>query len=604
MSDRSIFQELSSSLNEKERNELLKKILKSLSLTNEIQEQVYAKQITLEDRNVKLSEELKLLDPITRFWYWLVSKVTGRSRRTILLNNKVKSLKNTIRHRAKNITGFETRNLTPEFANKIFELYMVSVPLKKLYTILWEQKNSFQVIFRHLLDLRIPDKISELEHLITKDEMIAIYDQTGAKTEIKVSIDARLREYIDSIPDMIYHEVEGSILPLYYLKDLVQFPFMSFFKLFHFTPDQDTDPDKLFFKNASAMVALEFLEKLYIALYSVQKIPHPIPINEDLMIYLAVLTDLQPTEMGKMPTTPEWENINIGEDLRDKADKIYKDMNTLVEMVKNRFKNFPLTEIIRYFRKDPYYQLIYYPPKLKLKDFYESSLRIKILKDFDLIFPTIRRAYIDGQIEKLFKGKKMINFLHYREYKSIDYQKLGLPFFTHTLSVKILFNYFRHFYFDWIQEAVQMIGRGILSQNRLTLERLLTYAAAVEDISDKIRAFDESLNPDAEDGKLFQKLRFSLAQDPTHQRMYRNLVMQKEKLVTSIIDRGVDSLQGIEKVFSEITTSPSPVIRTQLENHFIINGRPKNLRAILSSRLEHLKIFRELMYQIIKYEEN
>ena len=88
-----------------------------------------------------------------------------------------------------------------------------------------------------------------------------------------------------------------------------------------------------------------------------------------------------------------------------------------------------------------------------------------------------------------------------------------------------------------MQEIVRILERNVLDQNRITRDLLLSHAANLEDLEDKIKQFDYSLSPDSEDGKLFQRLRFSLAGDPSHQRMYRTLVVQKDREVKTLLDR-------------------------------------------------------------------
>jgi hypothetical protein len=185
---------------------------------------------------------------------------------------------------------------------------------------------------------------------------------------------------------------------------------------------------------------------------------------------------------------------------------------------------------------------------------------------------------------------------------SLDYNKLGIPTFAYTKSINLLYNFIRIVYRRQIQELVQILSQGILRQNRITLNRLLVHVATLEDLETKIRALDESLSPDEEDGKLFNRIRYTLASDATHQRLYRSLINQKDNEVKSLIERGKEALLGLKKMFDEFLSSPMESFRQKLQAYHYIDGRSQTLLEVLRDRTEKIDKFQNLLYEISRIE--
>jgi len=263
----------------------------------------------------------------------------------------------------------------------------------------------------------------------------------------------------------------------------------------------------------------------------------------------------------------------------------------------------PLADLIRYFAKDPYYKLMLTVPHLYLKDFFVSELKIRFLHELDTYIPEIRKRYIKGEIEKLFKNRGFINFQNYREYTSVDFRKLGLPTFAHIQSLGVLYNYIRYYYREFHQEAVKILEKGVLNQNRIAKDRLTMYSGGFEDIQEKIKAFDFSLSSDSDDGKLFQKLRFSIATDASLQKTYQSLILQKDKQAKSLLTRGSECVAGLRKVFADVLSATGDDVAAQLKTNFFLDTKMQPLSSILKNRVEHLDSFDMLLRQLMKIEQ-
>ena len=578
MSD--VFHELSQSLGDEERKALLKRISESLNFRNDVDENIYHKDPDREERKRLIAQDIARLGWFQRFLLWLRQSFNGKTRSTVFTEQKLASLRRYIARKVPGYIGFDTQVFYPRFANRIFELFKEILPLREHFGTLWTQRELFEAILTSLIESKLDGPKYRVDDLISTEEMVEIYAEMETRAAIRHEVASRLESYTDALEDAIFDDLQEAVLPVYYLKELVMFPYHSLFQLFHYVKPEDPEKSEPYFKNASANLAMELIERLYYAVYVLTKIDEKNEINE------ALIGDLFRSE-----------------DEEDSSGQILTAIRQSIKLGRRFYKDIPLSDIIRYFRKDPYYQLIFYMPSMNLKDFYLSVLKIRLISNVDEVFPAVRDLYIEREVAKFFHDKRYINFQHYRMYNSIDYKQIGLPFFVHTRSINLVYNYLRSYYSEQLQEIVHILERSVIDQNRITRDRLLTHAANIEDLEDKISQFDMSLSTDSEDGKLFNRLRLTLAGDPTHQKMFRTLVVQKDREVKNLLERSHESLGGLSKVFQEVLMSRSDNARIQLRSHYMINNKPYTLEYLLGFWSDHIDQFLKLFNQVLRIEK-
>ncbi|ORC31884.1 hypothetical protein B4O97_16610 [Marispirochaeta aestuarii] len=580
MSD--VFHELSRSLGDEERKALLKRISDSLNYRTDAEDNIYHKDPNREERKKLIEKEVAALNWLQRFFLWMRMTFSGKPLNQVVSENKLRSIQRRVNRKVPGFAGFDTQVLYPAFALKVFELFKAVLPLREPFKRFWSEGEHFQAILAAVIEERLGEPRQKVEDLITTDEMVEIYSRKGTRAAVRSEFISRLQSYTDTLGDDIFHNLEEEILPVYYIKELVSFPFHSFFEMFHYVPPRDPGESAPFFKTASANLSLDLIERLYYAVYIISKADDKGELNVNLLRRLF---------------------SNEDQDDVYSEEQIIQGIKDVIKLGKSFYNDVPLADIIRFFRKDPYYQLIFYMPTMNLKDFYLSILKIRLLSDLDEVFDKVRDTYIERETAKFFKEKRYFNFPYYRVYMSIDYKAADLPFFIHTRSVSLVYNYLKIFYREYMQEIVRILERNVLDQNRITRDLLLSHAANLEDLEDKIKQFDYSLSPDSEDGKLFQRLRFSLAGDPSHQRMYRTLVVQKDREVKTLLDRSHESLEGLSKIFQELILTRSDSIRIQLKSHFLLNGKSTSLESALKHWTRHINDFLILFNQVLRIEK-
>lgn len=577
------FLELSRDLSDGDRTDLLKKINQSLNINEEDDNSIFEKEMDNDEKTALIHEELNTLPLLIRFFLWFRSKLSGKSEKDLYLTGKISRLKRKIRHQSSNLTGFETRNLTPQFAEQVFNLYSHSMSLRTLFKKLWIEPDVSKAFFLNIVEGCLQNTIEEPTDLMAFDEFVEIFGVNGRKTDVNRQLLNKLDEYISKIDNNVFIDLEIEMKPFYYLKDLILFPYVQFFQQFGYTPINNTANEIVNFKNASAVLCLEDLEKLYCALYTVSKLDKRINLNKKLIKQLIILDESEYPDDGK-----ETETSGIMDYL-----------SNIIE-ISHKFSNkVPLADLIRYFKKNPYLKIMYYLPKIDLKEFYRNTLHMKLIDKIDQMFPEIQKRYIALETDRIFKGQRFSGFQHYRRYSSIDYDKLGVSAFSQIKALELVYNYLACFFRGYIQETIQLLERGILSQNRLIKDSMLQYATVIEDTVGNIKVFDESLAPDSEDGKLFNKFRFSMAKDPIQEKMYRKIVLQKDKQAKSLSETGIESISGIKRVFTEILNSKNHVIVEQLDQHYFINNAPTILKEVLNEQIGHIHQFEHLYHHII-----
>ncbi len=591
MVEKTKLEELSSELPEEERKELLNKIVKRMKV--EEKEEIVHVELQEEERQKLITEEIEHLSWWYKFLLWLRSFFTGKDKREAYLELKLAYLKRKINQVTPGLTGFETRNLTPKFAKALYDVYVKAYPLFSFFRVFSKDKKFRHSAFSFIVENKYEKTKKGLDDLITLDEMEEIYASTNFEEEIKKEVLKRLNLYLKSIPDSFFKELEESITALTYLEKFIFFPFKTFFQYFHYNLGDSIESKSPFFENAPVMLILDLLEKLYYSVYLVTRIPDDFVLNRDI---------LRAYEFYRRDLEFSATDINA-EDIDKTIDTMEKQIRDLIEAIKNFYKKIPLLYLIRYFRKDPYYRLMFNLPKLYIKALYAANLKEKLLQDLKAKLLEIKIRVIDRRIRELFKERKLLELFYYTENPNFDYRKLGLPYFKHIKSLTLLYNYLNGIYKGYIQEAIQLVNSYLLSNNRIVQNRMMQYAAGLEDLEAKIVLFDRSLSEDEEDGKTLVQFRYNLANDISLQKSYRAFVYQKDREALDLIEKGIEYLMGIKKIFDEMLTSPMESIKSTLKTLHVTRGKSNTLGQILRYRSDNISNFTNVMSQLLDIEK-
>jgi hypothetical protein len=591
MLEKTKLEEISSELPEHERRELLARITRSLG--REGRPEFSRIELKQKERERLLAEEMENLSFWARLVVWLRGVFSGKSKRDLFVDIKIKQLKRVIRHKSSGLTGFETRDLTTKFARQLFDLYHASFPLRPLFQAFHSGHEFRSRVVTHLFDNKFPEAKRTLEDFLPIEEMEKIFHDTGSEEEVRKRLLANFKEYGRRIPDKLVRQLEEGIKPLVYLKNLVLFPYNNAFRHFNYQPAPGVLEDKYpVFTNAPVMLMLDQLERLWHALNLAANLGADWFCHEELFSFYLE---------ERLGSEEEGEVVDL-----EQEEEISEQTTAVEELVHgaNEFlKRMPLLELLRYFRKDPYYKLVFALPRFQAKPPYISGLRERILAQLEQRMIVVKKRVIEKKIAELFKTNQLFEMFYYVETPSFDYAALELPYFSYTKSLKILYNYLSKIYKGYIQETLQITNSYIVSGNRIIQTRLNQYAAGLEELEAKLVLFDRSLAPDEDDGKTLLRLRHRLETDLNQQKLYRNFVIQKDKEAQELLDQGIEYLVGIKRVYDDLLASPMESIKSVLKTLHFFKGKNQTLAGLLRLVSDLVVDFHELLTQLVALEK-
>ena len=614
---KTVFEEMATSISEKERRDLIKKINRNMNLNDtRIEETIYRVEVSKEEKDKYIKEEIIKLGFLERIILKIKKFLSGKTEEIAYTDMKFSALRKNISRKIPGLTNFDTRTVSKLFPESVYALFLKNSALVDMFEEFWKKGDVFQKILTQLVESRFPGIVKSIDDLLSDEDAEGVIFEKETKTALKEEVLKRFNSYSKKVSDSIFSDIEEEVPPLYYFRPIVVFPFYEFFNIFGFNPYSESS--SFSFKNAPVFSCIEYIERLYYAIYMVLKVTPPIKINPSLGKYFYKKEEEpEETESADIEGGQKKEEDRPGEEERpaendDKADDEYESGNRLkwfhnklediYEESRKINKKLPLVEIIKYYRNDYYYKLAFYLPKLKFKELYFANLKIQILEQVNDKYIKARNLMIEKNIDRFFRGKTFTSFLHFRTYTGFDFEKIGVGYFTNIRSMELLLNYLVYYYNERIRHIIDLSTKTILAQDKITATNLMMQISTIDDAYVKIQEFDKSLSPDMEDGKLFLRLRYGLANDNAYLKMYKSFIIQKNKISEDIIQRCIEAFDNIVKTYSELLNSTQFEIKNSLAAHYNVDGKVKSFREFLMDAVDNIRYFKSLLAQVKKVE--
>ncbi|MGA2641644.1 MAG: DUF5312 family protein [Spirochaetia bacterium] len=590
MPEKSRLEELSKELPDKERKELLERIGKRME--REDGEEAVPVELQDDERQKIIAFEMKKAGAWIRFLMWLRTFFSGKSRSEVFLDIRLRFLKMHIRSVSPGITGFETRDLSAKFGRKLYDVFIAAQPVLGIYHALASDKAVRGAAYAWYVEQKLEHAKKTIDDFVGTAEMEEIFAQTGQTEEIRKKLSLRLNDYVRTIPESFMLQLEEQARLHLSLGRLASFSFASFFRYFNCVLGDTIDPKYPPFEHAPVMLTLDLMEKLHAAFGLFHRsAPDYLYAEEPVAYYLYLRAGLKPgAEDG-------------GERIGTELGQLRADVLALAKEIDAFEAAIPLLDLLRYFRKDPWFQLMLNPPRLYLKNLYFTTLKTRLGVELEERLGTIKERVIDRKIQDLLKGQRMMDFSYYRENPDFDFRKLGLPYFSSIRSLTLVYNYLQMQFKGAMQEASQIVSSTALANNRILQSRLAQNISGLEDLEARIVLFDRSLSPDEEDGKQMGRFRFSVATDLLLQKTYRSFLLQKDRDAHDLIDKTREFLTAVRKIFDDIRTSTFENTRSLLKTIHLYRGRNQTLGQILNARSEAISAFLKLLDQLLEIEK-
>jgi len=589
MLEKTRLEELSLELPEKERKDLLERIAKRME--REEAEESFPVVLREEERDKVISFEMKEAGPWVRFLLWLRTFFSGRPRKEVFVDIRLRRLRSAINAASPGLSGFDTRDLSPRLARRIWQIWTRLRPLIPVYNALGPDRPMRNAAYAWLVEQRLEDARSTVEQFVSEEEMEQIFAQSGQTEEIRKKVSLRLNEYVRGISETFISQLEEQARLHLCIGRLASFPFASLFRYFNYVLSDDEQPGPVF-DHAPAMLTLDLLEKLIAALSLVQsRGPDFAFAEEPVACYFLLRAGLDSREPGALG--------KVEADLAGLRGQI----SELGREIQQFDSSVPLLDLVRYFRADPWYQLVSTPPRLYLRSLYFASLKERLAEDLEEKLVFVKERVIRRRIKEVLKGHRITEFIYFKDETEQEFRQLGLPYFTCVRSLNFVYNYISHQFSGAVQEAAQLVAATALANNRITQNRLMQNVSGLEDLEARIVLFDRSFSPDEDDGKQLARLRASAETDLISQRGYRAFVLQKDREGRDLIEKARDYLTAILRIFDEIRSSTFENTRSALKTLHLYRGRNQTLGQILNSRIEALTAFLRLLDQLLEVEK-
>ncbi|MCG8477573.1 MAG: DUF5312 domain-containing protein, partial [Spirochaetales bacterium] len=394
--------ELARALTDRERRALLERIAKSLSVEDDDRRRIIHGELRRERRTDLIASDMGRLTFWEKARLWFRRWMSGQSDEEVFVRFRLRQARDRVRGADEVFVDFDNRAILEGVPEAMRTLCRCAVTVRDFFTFIWHDTETLRGVLDYLLAKRVPDAKRSLNQFCATHELQEVFRTTESRSQLKQLVLDRVSDYINRIPPSVIEEFEAGLKPLYMLKDLVLFDFDAFFMQFQATEEEARSSDENVFHSASAHRVLDHLEHLYLALYNTSQI------TEEGAMYPEVLNYYFASRSGELPDD---DVLAIPDAPR--APELRAAIDRLVEEARRLRQGVPLTDIIRFFRDDPYYRFLAYIPSLKLRDFYYSNLKIEVLQELDRRFKDIRMGVIGQIIQEVFsQGLLHFEYFH------------------------------------------------------------------------------------------------------------------------------------------------------------------------------------------------
>jgi hypothetical protein len=400
-----------------------------------------------------------------------------------------------------------------------------------------------------------------------------------------------LGDYLKSLPQELIGKIEEQLRPLFFLEKLAGFSFGSLFRYFDYVVREPLEQKYPRFDPAPAMLLIGHMERLLYGLHLAREIPEEwVPSEELVRLYLLRRSGGE-------------------EDVAQDADAVAKEVARLQEAVSEVLGaarelpgRLPLLDLIRYFRRDPYYRLQFTPPYFGIVDSYSKSLRTRFLDQLREKTDTIKLRAIERRIDEFFRTP-LTELAFYNDHPDFDFRKLGMPYFAHTRSLMLLQNYLSRIYKSYVHDVVQLANTTVLVSNKLVQNRLMQGDSQIEDVEPRIALFNRTLAPEEEEGKALLSFRHNLSSDAMQQRFFKSFIADKDRQARALVERAQTHLAEVARVLDETVNSPTESLKALLRTSHVVKGKSQTLLTLLASRRDNVREFLEVLDQTVAFEK-
>ncbi len=479
-----------------------------------------------------------------RLRLWVMGFFTTAGERDRFLTLRLSQMRQKTQITNPGLADYEARVFLPALPEQMRDLYRRAKAVRPFFVRVWNDSELLRAMLDYLLAKRIPGARHSLNQFCSTQELQEEFRKTESRSRLRQVVLDRISEYIEGIPKTVMEELETGLKPFYLYKDLVLFDWDAFFAIFQSSEAEAAPEGKVEFKSAAVDRSLDTVEELYLALhYSSRLEQEPEIYLETIHFYFAV--------QGGTALDVNADDVPETEESR----KLKRAILDLAREAKRVRRELSLGNVIRLFRKDPYYRFLAYSPRLRLRDFYYSNLKMRMLQELDNRFHDLRMGVLGKMIQEVFP-EGLLEFEYFHPEIQSGVKRSGVATLQVHRPLQYVHTFIEKVYRKGLMDFMRIIGRLLPSRGRQRSVDLTLFIAGLDDVMERIRLFDMSFSPDSDEGKTFYRYRFSTSErDKSQIVAYKALVAQKDRDARGIIEKFTEQLQGVLQAFEAIKKS-------------------------------------------------
>jgi len=561
-----------------------------LSVEEKSRQRIIYGEIRQEQRKSLIFSDMNRLTFWEKVRFWLKKVIAGGRDEDVFIRFRLDQTKDRVRATNTDMVDFDGRVFLPGLPEGLVKLARAAHRTASFFDTIWRNTESLRNVLDVMLSRRIPDAKRTLSDFCSTRELQEVFRTTESRNQLKKHILEQVSGYVESIPQSVMEEIEHGLKGLYLLKDVALYRYDELFVQFQSSLGAVVAGGEVTFHEAAPHRVLDLLDELYLALYSVSRLPGKLDMFSELFDYFFFVI-----AGGATDTTVEIPASS-------KTDEMRQSVTDLAEQAKIVRKTIPLVDIIRFFRNDPYYRFMAYLPHLKLRDFYYSNLKIKILEELDSRFNDIRMGVLGKIVQDVFPDG-LLQFEYFHPEIQATLQRSGVGKLEVYRSLQIVHTFIRKVYRKGLLEFLRILGKIMPVRARQSGVDFTLLIAGIEDAEEKLREFDLSFSPDSEEGKTFHRYRHTGAdRDPTQLAAYRALVNQKIWDARTIIEKFTYQMNGIAQSFTVILKGSHKQLNERYRSFESVSSADNSLDIRLRQYLNQIENTQKILNQIILIE--
>jgi len=549
------FNDLSQGMTPEEKKELLGRIQASLNFSSKDTDNIVSKAEGPDELRLRLSKEFGKLGFLERLMLKMASFFTSRPEYELLADKKLAWAKGVIRDKIPDLVLFSQQEWSPEFGKLIYDFFYEASLLKPLFDHLFQQKITLEAGLVLLIREEHPAAVRGLDDLFPEREMAALYRQDQKRAPLQAQLDQRLEAYLEAIPPSVFEAVRDRLRCLYYLRPLVQFPYAFLLELFGHNTDKGEPSKYPYFSGASWRKSSGLLERFYYGIHLCTKID-----PKDLNLVQIWSVAAERLSNDKLVWTVEL---------------ILQRLTALTRLSHDIAVRVPWKEVLQWSFQDPYYGVKYILPKFSVRDFYRATLSMSLREEMDERIPELRERLLTEERTVLFPKGAYEPLNYYVPGAGSESQKVQGFQYPETLG--LLWAFLNHHFAKKIIPFFQSLVLMVAPASKSSLQGLTNVMEELGALRNRITLLDQSLHPDSEEGKEFQKLRYELSSKALGLKPFLQLVQNKDAQAFEVINRGIEGLQILSQQLAGVRDRNIPALKAVLGLPYLLEGQQETI---------------------------